>query len=89
MRSMRRGGSSPCHQYFPRFVKRISALDKAARDYRVWISKAGQARVAQQDMAELATDRLIDAYTPYASAREALLKDLKQFALEELQVGGA
>jgi hypothetical protein len=35
--------------YFPRFMERITALDKAARDYRAWMTTAAAARVANPD----------------------------------------
>jgi hypothetical protein len=38
--------------YFPRFMERITPLDKAARDYRAWMTKAAVARVANPDSPE-------------------------------------
>jgi len=69
--------------YFPEFEGEIDQLDLATSQYRLWITEAGQRRLARQ------TDKLYDgfmeAYTPYSQKRDELLKALKEFAAKEFQ----
>lgn len=74
--------------YFPQFIDRILALDKAARDYRAWMTTAALARIADERPDPSISNRFLPALTPYVMARDALLNDLKQFAREELHLGG-
>jgi hypothetical protein len=69
--------------YFPEFEGEIDKLDLATSQYRLWITEAGQRRLARQ------TDKMYDgfneAYIPYSQKRDELLKVLKEFAVKEFQ----
>ena len=68
--------------YFPEFEEQIRQLDIIADQYEIWITEAGQKRLAKDDtFAEGATE----AHQPYYEKFQSLLKELRQFAKREFQ----
>jgi hypothetical protein len=69
--------------YFPELECEIDELDLATSQYRLWITEAGQRRLARQT--DKKHDGFMEAYTPYSQKRDELLKALKEFAAKEFQ----
>jgi hypothetical protein len=69
--------------YFPEFEGEIVELDLATSQYRLWITEAGQRRLARQ--VDKINDGFKDAYTPYSQKRDELLKAIKEFAAKEFK----
>ena len=69
--------------YFPQFNAAIDGLDTATSGYRVWMSEAGQRRLAGQTNS--INDGFNEAYKPYLLKREALVKILTEFARTEFR----
>ena len=69
--------------YFPQFDKAISEFDSATSGYRVWMTQAGQKRIANK--LESMNEGFLEAYKGYAAKRDALLNELKEFAHGEFQ----
>jgi hypothetical protein len=69
--------------YFPEFEGEIVELDLATSQYRLWITEAGQRRLARQ--VDKINDGFKEAYTPYSQKRDELLKAIKEFAAKEFK----
>ena len=69
--------------YFPDFEAAIQALDVASSRYKLWMTEAGQKRLAGQ--AGRASEGYKEAYEPYQQARDGLLRALKAFAAKEFR----
>ena len=67
--------------YFPEFQNAIEELDRGAAQYKLWMTEAGQRRVAGQ--INQINERFLEAYKPYQQKRDSLLKALKEFAAKE------
>ena len=69
--------------YFPQFNAAIDELDTSTSSYILWMSEAGQRRLAGK-MSSI-NDGLTNAYNPYVRKREALVKAFTEFAKIEFQ----
>ena len=63
--------------YFPEFESAIQELDNETSRYRIWMTEAGQKRLAGQ--ADV-TQGFKEAYTRYQQKRDEFLRTLKDFA---------
>jgi hypothetical protein len=69
--------------YFPQFDQKISEFDRATGVYKLWMTTAGEKRIANK--LDQVNDGLLDAYKPYVEKRDGLLTALKEFARSEFQ----
>jgi hypothetical protein len=69
--------------YFPQFNDKISELEDAEREYKIWIFGAGQKRLRGE--IENLSKGGADAYKVYGAKRDELLRDLRDFGKEEFQ----
>ena len=69
--------------YFPEFMEKTEELQKAVRNYELWMSKAWKKRVDGE--IDKVNEGLLDVFNPYKDRRKELLKGLRNYASKNFQ----